>query len=671
MSSSPITPTTGVQYGTNVPPISFPGISSGLDYNSIINQLTTIALSPTVALNQQIATLNAANAELIKIDNLLNSVQSALAGLSQSSNFAGYDALSSNLSAATAQGISGQTAAPGTYTIKSETTATSTTVASNVNAGHSITDLIGGTPSQNVPLIDSYAAVTPQNSPAGGNGSFTVDGVTISYNVATDSLSTILSRLQTAVQAVDPGFTASLIGGGRVQLKSTDKPIAIGSANDQGNLLSVLKLDSAQLNNTATSGVITSTSNIGGINQALDFNSVNVAGQTTDANTKVAVTAGFFTINGVSINVNTGDNLASVIARINASTAGVTASYSADTNQITLTSNASGPQSIVIGSSGDSSNFLSAVGLTGAGVTTKIGTQAKVIVQNPSGGTTTYYSNSNSVTNAIPGVQLNLLSSTATPFTVSVSQNTSNLVSAANTFISAYNAAVTEINTATAPPTVSQSSAPGLPGQTASSSSFGGGVLYGNTDVSLIQQQLTNLVSGIVPGAGTSYNSLSQIGISLDSSVTQIVASMPTPGSTTSPISTQTLSGTDGLLSPLDSTKLLAAFTANPNAVQTLLNGPAGLTQQLGGYLTGVTGLPTLLANGIAGNIPQTSLLQNFENSITSQIQTIQQQVNNITGAANLQADLLRSEFISSETLISGYQSLQSQLGSFFKSSGA
>ena len=671
MSSGSITPSTGVQYGTNVPPISFPGISSGLDYNSIIKQLTLIALEPTIGLNQQIATLNAANTELIKIDNLFNAVQTALAGLSQPILYNGYDAISSNLSAANAQGISGQTATPGTYTIQSETTATATTVTSNASAGHSITDLIGGTPSQNVPLIDSYAAVTPQNSASGGNGSFTVDGVTIAFNVTSDSLSTVLSRLQTAVQAVDPGFTATLNATGQVTLASTDKPISIGSSTDQGNLLAVLKLDSAQLVNTGISGTITSTSNIGGINQALDFNSTNPAGQVTDANVVTPVTSGSFTINGVSINVNTNDNLAAVISRINASAAGVTASYNADTNQVTLTSKSSGPQSIVVGSSGDTSNFLSAVGLSGAGATTSIGTQAKVVVQNPGGGTSTYYSNTNAVTTAIPGIQLNLVSNSATPFTVSVSQDSTSLVSAANAFVSAYNAAITEINTATAPPTVLQTNSNGLPGQIATAQSFGAGVLYGNTDISLIQEQLTNIVSGIIPGSGSSYNSLSQIGITLDSSVTQVTASAQTPGSTASPLSTQSLDGTDGLLAPLNTSKLLAAFTANPNAVQTLLNGSFGLTQQLGGYLTGVTGLPTLLSGGIAGSIPQTSLLQNFENSITSQIQTIQQQVNNITGEANLQADLLRSEYAASESLISGYQSLQSQLGSFFKSSGS
>ena len=69
-------------YGTNVAPISFPGIVSGIDYNEIIDKLTQLSLAPTTQLNAQIATLNNANTELIKISNLLASVQNALGNLS-------------------------------------------------------------------------------------------------------------------------------------------------------------------------------------------------------------------------------------------------------------------------------------------------------------------------------------------------------------------------------------------------------------------------------------------------------------------------------------------------------------------------------------------------------------------------------------------------------------
>src|SRR5690242_15978636 len=88
--------------GTNLPPISFPGIASGIDYNSIISKLTSLTLAPTTQLNQQVATLNAANAELIKINGLLSNVQSSLNGLSMSAIYNAISATSSNTGVLTA-----------------------------------------------------------------------------------------------------------------------------------------------------------------------------------------------------------------------------------------------------------------------------------------------------------------------------------------------------------------------------------------------------------------------------------------------------------------------------------------------------------------------------------------------------------------------------------------
>ncbi|MHB8153400.1 MAG: flagellar filament capping protein FliD, partial [Bacillati bacterium] len=523
-----------------------------------------------------------------------------------------------------------------------------------------------------VPLVDSYAAITPANGST-GLGKVTVDGVQVSYDVTSQSLDTILSNIQTAVQAVDPGFTASVNAGGVVTFASTDKPISLGSASDSGNLLDVLKLTNAQVVNTPTSGQVVGTSDVGGINQALAFNSTNATGYATNANFITAVTSGSFTINGVAISVNAAtDNTASVIARINAANAGVLAGYDATTNQVTLTATQSGPQSIVLGSSGDTSNFLSAVGLTGPGATTTIGQQAQILLQTPSGGTQTIYSNSNQVTTAIPGIQINLLSNTTQPFTIAVSQDSSQLVNAATAFVSAYNAAVSEINTATAAPLIppSPSGALGAP----PAQPIGGGLLYGNTELNLVQNQLTNIVGGFLGDQTTGYNSLSQIGVKLTSTMSQLTTSNNTgqnsTGSNAPPVSVTQLQGSDGTLQPLNASALVAALQANPTAVQSLLTGPNGLASQLGGYLTGVTGIPTILPSGVVGQIPSVSILQNDENTLASQIASIQQQVQNIKDVANAQADQLRSEFVNTEAQLSQYQALQQQLSGFFKQSG-
>jgi flagellar hook-associated protein 2 len=660
--------------GTNVPPISFPGISSGIDYNSIISKLTSMTLAPTTQLNQQIATLNAANAELIKINGLLSSVQDALNGLSQPNIYNAVGAVSSNPAAATAQGIAGSTAAPGTYVVQSTSLATATQVTSSVAVGHSMLDALGASTGDQVALANSYAAIKPSDG-SGTQGSVTINGVTVNYDVNTQSIQTIFSNINSAVQGAtgDATFNIGFVAGtDTVQITDANNPISLGSSGDQGNLLSVLRLDQAQVVNGGSSGSVTGTAGVGGINQASMFNVSN------NANYKTAVTSGTFTINGVQISVdNTQDNLASIIKRINGSNAGVLASYNTATGQITLTNKNTGPQAIVLGAGSDTSNFLSATGLTsGSGATTTLGSQASVTFQDASGGSHTVYSSSNNVTTAIPGVQINLLSNAAQPFQITVSQDSTQLVSAVNTFVSAYNAAISEINNATATPIVSQSAAGSSVGVPASKS-VGGGVLFGNADVEMIKDQLVNMVSSFLPSA-SGYTSLSQLGLNLTSSFTQLVAnssnsdssSSSSTGSQGNAVTTQTVAGTDGQLQ-LDVSALTKAFAANPSSVQNLLAGSQGMITQMGTYLTGITGLPTQTASGFLGNIPATSLMQGFENSNSSQISSIQQQIQLIRDNANQQADALRAEFVNTETQLAGFQALQSQLASFFKSSGS
>lgn len=638
-------------YGTNVAPISFPGIVSGIDWNSVIDKLTQLQLAPEAGLNAQIATLNAANAELLKISNLLQSVQNSLVALSNPDLFDTYAATSTDSSVLSGTGIAGVSATPGIYTIKSVTAATNTSVLSSASAGHAITDdmtsgTYAGQASNTVPLVDSYASVTPTNG-SSGEGEITVDGVQVAYNVDTQSLDTILNNITSAVDSqADAQFLATLSSSGVVEFTSSDKSISVGSASDQGNLLDVLKLSDAQVENTGTSGSITGTGAVGGINPDADFNSSNDAGFVTP------VTAGFFTINGVKITVTADESVDDVINAINSSSAGVTATFNADTNQIELVNQDSGPQSILLGAAGDTSNFLTAAGLTSAsGATTTVGSQSAITVENADGQTQTYYNDSDTVTNAIPGIQLTISGNSTTPFTINVSQNTSVLVSAVQSFISAYDAAVNEINTATAPPVV-ESTTTAL--ETASSTP--GGVLYGNNDAQMMIQELESIVGGFL-GSGTTYNSLSQIGIQLDSSYEAITANSTDQAQASGEAYTTTQEdGTDGQLQSLNVSQFLAALQADPSAVKNLLVGSNSLTTQLGAYLTTATGLPTNLSTGLVGTIPTESLIQSYEDQNNDTITNLQQQVQQITDAANQYADTLRSEYTQDESQIAGLQ---------------
>lgn len=648
-------------YGTTAP-ISFPGIVSGIDYNAIISKLTQLSLAPTTLLNAQIATLNNANSELIKISNLIASVQNALGNLSNPDLFSSYQGNSGDSSVLTATGIPGVTATPGLYTIDSVKAATNTSILSSSSAGHSITDLIttgtyAGQASDTVPLAYSYARVVPSNG-ASGNGSVTVDGVSISYNVDSQSLDAILHNITTQVDThADAGFLATLVNG-VVDFTSSDQQISLGSNQDQGNLLSVLQLSNAQLINSGASGSITGTANVGGINPDADFNSGDSAGFVTP------VTGGTFTINGVKISVSTNQNVTDILNAINSSTAGVTAVFNPVTGQIQLTNSNSGPQSIVLGATGDTSNFLTAAGLTAAsGAKTTVGQQSAITVQNPDGTSSTYYNNSNTVSNALPGLSLSISGNTTSPFTLDVTQNTTLLVSTIQAFVSTYNAAVNEINTATAPPIVLAIQ----PGTNATAQAVPGGVLWGNSDVGSIVSELENIVGGFL-GTDSKYNSLAQAGLLLSSTFTTVQATSidQQGGPNSTPVQNETVQGSDGTLAPLNVASFLQAYASNPNAVQNLLVGASSLTNQLGQYLATVTGSPTLLNAGPVGNVPPVSLIQNFENGNTDTITNLQQQVSQITDEANQQATSLRDGFVASESAIAALQAEQQELASVF-----
>lgn len=98
------------------------------------------------------------------------------------------------------------------------------------------------------------------------------------------------------------------------------------------------------------------------------LNSVNdVSGLTlANLNTASTITAGKFTINGALVNVATTDSLADVFAAVATATGGdVTASYNASNDRISFTSETN--REIILGSSVDSSNFLSAMKLSNNG----------------------------------------------------------------------------------------------------------------------------------------------------------------------------------------------------------------------------------------------------------------------------------------------------------------
>ncbi len=303
--------------------------------------------------------------------------------------------------------ISGSTATPGAYVVTSATLATATQIQNSAAAN--------GAYNPSVTLNQAGGAITPSNG-GGSTGTVTIDGVQIQYNAVGDTLNSFMTSANAKLPAgASMSYDAAT---GKVTITST-QPLTLGSGADKGNLLQALKLDTAQV--SYSGGVYTATSSgpIGGINYGSTLNQNNNAGFAT------AVTAGTFTINGIAFTVDpTKNNLKNILDQINGSAAGVLATYDQASGGVILSAKSSGPQGIALGGTADSSNFLQAVGLLqnattpgtlAAGAAESVGKAAVVQYLDNSGNARTAYSNSNTVTNAIPGVQLNLQQTVTAP----------------------------------------------------------------------------------------------------------------------------------------------------------------------------------------------------------------------------------------------------------------
>ncbi len=175
------------------------------------------------------------------------------------------------------------------------------------------------------------------------NGSFSVNGVSISVDASQDTVASIVSRVNSAGAGVTASYDSA-----------TDRLVF---TPDVAGAALALEGD--------TSGFLAAANVAGGttgtrVNADGAFNAAGVSGPQFDPG--LSVQAGSFSVNGVAIAVAADDTLNTVLAKITASAAGVTATYDAATEKVTLASN-SGTDPIAL--TGDTSGFLAAVKLDG------------------------------------------------------------------------------------------------------------------------------------------------------------------------------------------------------------------------------------------------------------------------------------------------------------------
>ena len=171
---------------------------------------------------------------------------------------------------------------------------------------------------------------------------------------ALDSLKSQMVALQGALQPL-LGGTSSFSGRtASVADSSSGWKVSAGSGAPIGQY-------KVQVTQLATTSKLSGSADVGaGLSSTSDVSGLTIGTLSIGK----AITAGDFTINGAKINVALTDSLQDVFDRISSQTGGaVAASYDPASDKVRLTSTATPQQPLVLGSSNDSSNFLSALQL--------------------------------------------------------------------------------------------------------------------------------------------------------------------------------------------------------------------------------------------------------------------------------------------------------------------
>jgi flagellar hook-associated protein 2 len=283
---------------------------------------------------------------------------------------------------------------------------------------------------------------------------------------------------------------------------------------------------------------------------------------------------------------------------------------------------------------GDTSGF----GITGAGVGTQTervaGQNAKVTINDVA-----YERQSNTITDAIPGVQFTLKGKTAVGSTVGVTVGTPGpdkdaIVTKVKAFVTAYNDVV---KTARA----NLTEKPVVNGKT--TDDVQKGTLFGDSALNSMLSQFRSTLSAPIVGL-TGLTSMGDIGISTGAA---------NKGATLNQDSI------DGLLT-VDETKLRASLDANPNGVRALLGGVSGTT----GF--GQT-FQAVLANyqGSAG------LLQSRILSATTDLSDLATKLTRFDDRMDAKQDRLQKQFTAMEAALSASQSAGSNLSSLISSNSS
>ncbi|HVL39698.1 MAG TPA: flagellar filament capping protein FliD, partial [Fimbriimonadaceae bacterium] len=449
--------------GGSLSGITFSGLSSGIDTDTMVQRLIQLEAIPITRLQQQQAQLTSRMGVLNQFKSRLTALATAAGALNSATAFNPMQAASSAADVATITATS--SAGAGTYALKVSKLAQAQKVASEAQVGTTVA--------------------------LGQAGTFVLNGKAISVE-ASDTLTNIAQKINGA----GAGVTASVINGGDNNAYLTISASRTGAAN------SIQMAD-------ATGSVLASLGVLSGSVQARlpitgGFAGYGLSSSTASAASAMGASAlpsGTITVNGVGIAIDlNADSLQDISNRINTSGSGATASVASivkdgvTTHRLEITG-VTQPTLI------DDQNILQTLGIyqQAAGSEILVAQDATYSLDD-----IPLTSETNTITSVIPGATITLLRADETSppaSTLTLSRDDADIVKKVKAFMDAYNATVDFIKT----------------NSSFNKDTFQSGPLFGESSVRQVESELSTILFNTVHSGGA-FTNLTQVGFDFDES---------------------------------------------------------------------------------------------------------------------------------------------------------
>lgn len=398
------------------------GLVSGMDIDQIVESLTATSREKITKQQQLVQKLQWKQTAYRSVTTALKEFQSKYLDVLSATNFRSSSFFNTTKAVSSSDAVS--VSATGSATASKITIDSITQLATyqTVKSASSVSKALTSSKT-----VNSFIA----GLNAGESFSINLDGKvkTITFDsdfvtAVTADPNTFQSKLQSLVDkafgATGPADRVITVGVGADNLLTFSAPgskITLNSVGTDSTTLSDLGFQNGQSNKVNTSAAL---------------NDLTLA-------TPLANTNQVFNINGVSFNFSNTETLASIMDKINSSSAGVTITYSSITDKFTMTAKDSGSGDNVVISE-TSGNLMTALGLTGAsGAQTTAGVNAILSVN---GQTITRSSN----TFEIDGAKITLNKTSASAVNLTMTEDATSLTDTIKKFVEDYNSMMDLMN---------------------------------------------------------------------------------------------------------------------------------------------------------------------------------------------------------------------------------